>query len=121
MIAELNTKLKSVDRNLEDANKREILHVLNIVTVITYNYTVTVLVMRERLISSLLSEEHRMENELKEKKEEDWRPDDGTKTLSSFLCTGQWRGQREHCCWPDDFHWTKCSFHSYFITSLSTR
>ena len=25
MIAELNTKLKSVDRNLEDANKREIL------------------------------------------------------------------------------------------------
>ena len=26
VIAELNTKLKSVDRNLEDANKREIPH-----------------------------------------------------------------------------------------------
>ena len=65
MIAELNTKLKSVDKNLEDANKREILHLTLISILVLY---LTVLVMRERLISSLLSEEHRMQTELKGKK-----------------------------------------------------
>ena len=75
--------------------------------------------MRERLISSLLSEEHMQDGDWAEgEEEEDWGPEDSTKTLSSFLGTGQWRGQRESYCRPDDFHWTNCS---YFITSLSTR
>ena len=39
MIAELNTKLKSVDKNLEDANKREILYLtLILVTYILLQY-----------------------------------------------------------------------------------
>ena len=65
VIAELNTKLKSVDKNFEDANNCEILYLDIDTCVITY-IAVTVLVMRERLISSLLSEEyHRMATELK--------------------------------------------------------
>ena len=39
VIAELNTKLKSVDKNLEDANKREILYLtLILVTYILLQY-----------------------------------------------------------------------------------
>ena len=34
VIAELNTKLKSVDKNLEDANKREILLLLTLILVL---------------------------------------------------------------------------------------
>ena len=66
MIAELSTKLQSVEEDLETANKCEILFSNNYIN--AHLNFIAVLVMRDRLISSLLSEEHRMETELNEMK-----------------------------------------------------